>query len=141
MWGSTYQSNLNRVIILQKEIIRIASKVFFDSHTDVLFKEQEILIFSELYLYQIGKCMYLFERDLIPNYFRHIFTLASRLHSHYIKNCNLFYIPPCRTNIRNFSFRVKETELKTKVFNSLSPEIQNSESICLFGKIPSFLVK
>ena len=28
-----------------------------------------------------------------------------------------------------------------KFFNSLSPEIQNSESIRLFGKIPSFLVK
>ena len=112
MWGSTYQSNLNRVIILQKEIIRIASKVFFDSHTDVLFKEQEILIFSELYLYQIGKCMYPFERGLLPNYFRHMFTLASQLHLHYIKNCNLFYITPCRTNIRNFSFRFQGNRIE-----------------------------
>ena len=39
VWGSTYQSNLSRVFILQKKIIRIISKVSFDSHTDVLFKE------------------------------------------------------------------------------------------------------
>ena len=33
--GSTYHSNLKRIIILQKKIIRIISKVSFDSHTDV----------------------------------------------------------------------------------------------------------
>ena len=46
VWGSTYHSNLKRIIILQKKIIRIISKVSFDSglsgHTDVLFKEQMI---------------------------------------------------------------------------------------------------
>ena len=55
MWGSTYQSNLNRIIVLQKKIIRIISKVSFDAHTGVLFKEQEILKFSDIYLYLIGK--------------------------------------------------------------------------------------
>ena len=65
MWGSTYQSNLNRIIILQKKIIRIISKVSFDAHTGVLFKEQEILKFSDIYLHQIGKFMYLFKRGLL----------------------------------------------------------------------------
>ena len=105
VWGSTHQSNLSRVIILPKKIITIISKVSFDSHTDVLFKEQEILKFSDIYLYQIGKFMYLFKRGLLPNYFRDMFTLASQLHSHYTRNCNLFYIPPCRINIRNSSIR------------------------------------
>ena len=99
VWESTYQSNISRVIILQKRIIRIICKVSFDSHTDVLFKEQEILKFSDIYVYQIGKFMYLFKRGLLSNYFRDMFTLASQLHSHYTRNCNLFYIPPCRTNI------------------------------------------
>ena len=88
-------SNLNRVIIIiQKKIIRIISKVSFDSHTDVLFKEQDILKFSDIYLYQIGKFTYLFKRGLLPNYFRDMFTLASQLHSHYTRNCNAFtYFP------------------------------------------------
>ena len=130
VWGSTYQSNLSRVFILQKKIIRIISKVSFDSHTSVLFKEQGILKFFDIYFYQIGKFMYLFKKGLLPNYFRNMFTLASQLHSHYTKNCNLYYISPCRTNIRNFSIRFQGP----KFFNSLSPEIQNSESIRLFGK-------
>ena len=139
VWGLTYHSNLNRIIILQKKIIRIISKVSFNAHTSVLFKEQEILKFSDIYLYQIGKFMYLFERGLLPNYFRDVFTLASQIHSYNTRNSSLFYIPHCQTNIRKFSIRFQGP----KFFNSLSREIQNSESISLFGKrqkIPSFLV-
>ena len=61
-WGSTYHSNLKRIVTFQKKIIRIISKVSFDSHTDALFKEQMILKFPHIYLYQIGKFMYLFKR-------------------------------------------------------------------------------
>ena len=130
VWGSTYQSNLNLIIILQKKIIRIISKVSFDAHTGVLFKEQQVLKFSDIYLYQIGNCMYLFKRGLLPNYFRDMFTLASQIHSYNTRNSSLFYIPHCRTNFRKFSIRFQGPTF----FNSLSREIQNSESISLFGK-------
>ena len=130
MWGSTYQSNLNRIIILQKKIIRIISKDSFDAPTGFLFKEQEILKFSDIYLYQIGKFIYLFKRGLLPNYFRNIFTLASQIHSYNTRNSSLFYIPHCRTNFRKFSVRFQGPSF----FSSLSREIQNSESVSLFGK-------
>ena len=67
--------------------------------------------------------MYLFKRSLLPNYFRDMFTLASQIHSYNTRNSNLFYIPYCRTNLRKFS--------GPTLFNSLSREIQNSESINL----------
>ena len=101
-----------------------------DSHTGVIFKKQEILKFSDIYLYQIGKFMYLFKRGLLPNYFRDMFTLASQIHSYNTRNSSLFYIPHCRTNFRKFSIRFQGPTF----FNSLSREIQNSESISLFGK-------
>ena len=123
-----YPSNLSHVFILQKKIIRIISKASFDSQTDVLFKEHRILKFFDIYFYQIGKFMYIFKRGLLPNYFRNMFTLASQLHSHYTRNCNLYYIPPCRTNIRNFSIRFQGP----KFFNSLSPEFKTVKaSVCL----------
>ena len=74
--------------------------------------------------------MYLFKRGLLPNYFRDMFTLASQIHSHNTRNSSLFYIPHCRTNFRKFSIRFQGP----RFFNSLSREIQNSESISLFGK-------
>ena len=81
--------------------------------------------------------MYLFKRGLLPNNFRDMFTLSSQLQSHYTRNCNLYYIPPCRTNIRNFSIRFQGPMF----FNSLSHEIQKNESIRLFGKrLKNFLL-
>ena len=118
------------VILVQKKIIRIISKVSFDAHTSVLLKEQEILKFSDVYLYQIGKFMYLFKRGLLPNYSRDMFTLESQIHSYNIRNSSLFYILHYRTNFRKFSIRFQGPTF----FNSLSREIQNSESISLFGK-------
>ena len=35
VWGSRYQSNLNRIIVLQKKIIRMISIVSFNAHTGV----------------------------------------------------------------------------------------------------------
>ena len=74
--------------------------------------------------------MYLFKKSLLPNYFRDMFTLASQIHSYKTRNSNLFYIPYCRTNLRKFSIRFQGPTF----FNSLSREIQSSESISLFGK-------
>ena len=133
-------SNLKRIIILQNNIIRIISKVSFDSHTDVLFKEQMILKVPDIYLYQIGKFMYLFKKGLLPNYFQDMFILATQVHSYNTRNSNRkFYIFPFRTNFRKFSIRFQGP----KFFNSLNQEIQDSESISLFAKrlnVPSYLV-
>ena len=39
VWGSTYATNLKRIILLQKRIIRIINKETFNAHTDPLFAE------------------------------------------------------------------------------------------------------
>ena len=122
---------LSRIIILQKKIMIVISiEAIFDSYNDVLLKELKILKFSDIYLYRIGKFMYLFKRGLLPNYIRDMFTLASQIHSYNTRNSSLFYIPHCRTNFRKFSIRFQGLTF----FNSLSREIQNSESIILFVK-------
>ena len=54
-----------------------------------LKSEQEILKFSDIYLHQIGKFMYLFKRGLFPNHFHDMFTLASQIHSHNTRNSSL----------------------------------------------------
>ena len=73
--------------------------------------------------------MYLFKRGLLPNYFRDMFTLASQIHSHKTRNSSLLYIPYYQTNFGKFSIRFQGF----KFFYSLGREIQNGESISLFG--------
>lgn len=68
--------------------------------------------------------MYLFKKGLLPNYFRNIFTPASQTHSHKYK-------------LREITIRFHVSLFPCqgpKSFNSLSQEIQNSESIGWLGK-------
>ena len=65
MWGSTYQCNFRSPYYSAKDDNQIISKAYLDSHTDVLFSEQENLKFSDIYLNQIGKFMYLFKRSTL----------------------------------------------------------------------------
>ena len=47
VWGSTYPTNLNRLVVLQKNVVRIiARKPHDDAHTDPIFKNLEILKFN-----------------------------------------------------------------------------------------------
>ena len=43
VWESTYPSNLNRIFLLQKKVIRIISKSAFDAHTEPIFKLLKII--------------------------------------------------------------------------------------------------
>ena len=44
--ASTYKTNLSRLVILQKPIIRIINKSYFNAHTDTIFKDLGILKFA-----------------------------------------------------------------------------------------------
>ena len=65
MWGSTYQCNFKSPYYSAKDDNQLISKAYLDSHTDVLFSVQEILKLSDIYLYQIGRFMYLFKRSTL----------------------------------------------------------------------------
>ena len=74
VWGSTYPSNLKRISLLQKRIIRVVNKEPFDAHTDPIFRELKILKFDKIYFYHLGKFMYLYQKDLQPKSFNNLFS-------------------------------------------------------------------
>jgi len=91
MCGSTFQSNLSRVIILQKKFLSILTLMFF-LKSRIFWNS-----LTFIYIVQIGKFTYLFKRGLLPNYFRDMFTLASQLHSH----SRFLYKLPCHYHLRH----------------------------------------
>ena len=50
VWASTYKTNLRRLVILQKRIIRIINKSNFKAHTDSIFTDLGILKFNDMHL-------------------------------------------------------------------------------------------
>ena len=57
VWGSTYQSNLKRLINLQKRVIRIVSRSSFDAHANAISVSLRILKFEDIITLQIRKVM------------------------------------------------------------------------------------
>ena len=136
VWESTYPSNLNRIFLLQKKVIRIISKSALDAHTEPIFKQVKILKVSDIYRSQIGKFMFSFKKGLLPDAFSEMFLLTNQIHHYNIRNSNSFYLFSCRTNIRQFaSFQ------GPKLFNSFSTEIQDADSFSQFkSELKTFLL-
>ena len=134
-WGSIYQSNLKRLINLQKRVIRIVSRNSFDAHANPVFVSLRILKFEDIIKLQIGKVMYFYKNGFLPDSFNDMFLLNCDVHSYNTRSKNSFCLPYCRTNVRKFSLRFQGP----KIFNSLSPEIQNPSSTAFFNsKLKSF---
>ena len=129
VWGTTYASNLNRILLLQKKVIRIIIKNAFHAHTDPLFIQLEILKFHNIYKFQTLKFMFLFKNDVLPELFKDMFSLRSQTHSYniHIRNLKSLYTFSCRTNIRKFAIRFQGPIL----FNRLNSNIKNAQSIDL----------
>ena len=137
VWGSTYKSNLLRIVLVQKKAIRILSKVSFDSHTDPLFKQHGILTIQKIYLSQIGNFMFRFSKGLLPNSFSDMFKLTNQMHSYSTRKSHKFFIFLSRTNLKQFSIRFRGP----KFFNLLPLDIVNCNSISFFNiKLKEFLL-
>ena len=55
VWGSTYQSNLKRLINLQNRVIRIVFRSSFDAHANPIFVSLRVLKFEDIIKLQIRK--------------------------------------------------------------------------------------
>ena len=136
VWASTYPTNLNRLVLLQKKIIRIISKMPFDAHADPIFKSLQMKL-SEIYFFQVGKFMFSYKIGLLPNAFKEMFLMTNQVHSYNTRNSNTFYLFLARTNIRLFGTRFQGP----KFFNSLNNNIQSAVTISLFkSRLKTFLL-
>ena len=130
VWSSTYPTNLSRLVVLQKRVVRIINKSDFLVHTSPIFKELHLLKLQDIRILQICQFMFSYESKKFPYKFQEMFILNSQ-----IRNCNtrskhLLHIPPVRTNYRQFSIRYQGPTL----FNSFSNEIKQNASYHIFTK-------
>ena len=78
-------SNLRRLVILQKCIIRIINKSRFNAHTDSIYKDLGILKCYDIYLLQLGQFMHSCKNSLLPPRFNNNFSQSNQFHSYNTK--------------------------------------------------------
>ena len=114
VWASSYRTNLIRLEILQKRVIRTIAKTTFDAYTDPIFQNLGILKFHDIYLIQLGLFMYSHQNHTLPHCQFHCkFTLQSQIHSYNTRNSCKFRLSFCRTEPNNFPFFIKDLNFTT----------------------------
>ena len=122
--GSTYPFNLNRLVLLQKRVIRIIFKNTFDAHTDPIFRDLKLLKLDQYTCSRQGNsCTY--TKRFTPDYFPSI---------HEVHRCNTrraksYYLPFCWTNTRHCYINYQGP----KFFNTLSSDISSCSSVSTFS--------
>jgi hypothetical protein len=74
IWGNTYISNIQPLVILQKKAIRIITFSEYRSHTSPLFKRLNLLKLIDIVYLDTSFFMYQFNNGNLPNNFNDFFT-------------------------------------------------------------------
>jgi hypothetical protein len=107
IWASNYKSRIQRLIILQKRVIRIIMGSPFNSHTHLLFKQLNILTLEQITQLQISEFMHRYNFNTLPFEFKNYFKKTSDFHSHFTRNANTYRSEFARTNSRKFVITYK----------------------------------
>ena len=83
IWGNTYKKRIQKLINIQKKIIRLITFKSYTEHTEPLFRNLEILNFENINDYLI--CLFMFRYyylENLPEVFSNYFTRNDEIH-HY----------------------------------------------------------
>ena len=110
-YAGTYVTHTNRLFMLQKRVLRIINNAAYLAHTDILFFENNILKFHDIYKLNIALYMY----DTWQSGQFH------RTHTYGTRNRNELLPFQARLTVTKNSLRV----IGPNIWNSIPPEIQN----------------
>ena len=93
VWGNTYKTYLNKLVILQTKIIRSIAGVKPRTHTEPLFKALNILNVFDINKYLIGRFMFHVCNGNVLEAFKIMFTQNKSMHNHDTCQSAHFHFP------------------------------------------------
>ena len=130
VWGNTHHTLLERVLLLQKRVIRIICNAPIRSHTDPLFFENNILKIKDLYLFQLGQFMFNYNNGILPSVFNDMFLKNHAVHRYPTRQSDEFHLPLLRTCSAQNTFIFEGP----KFWNTLHNDLKTSPSLIAFKK-------
>ena len=128
VWASTYPSRLEKIIVLQKRIIRIISLCNYREHTSNLFKELHILKFPDITFLQTALFMFRVHNKLLPSHLINTFYQNNEIHHYCTRSSYNYHLELVNTNIKQFSITYKGPVL----WNSIPVSIRSLKNINQF---------
>ena len=126
VWGNTYITSLQSLIILQKRAIRTIHKVGYFEHTNTLFLQSKLLKFVDIVSYQTAIIMYKAKNNLLPANIQKLFR--DREGDYNLRGEFNFKTLSRKSTMRGFCVSM----VGVKIWNSLSDEHKQCPSINRF---------
>ena len=136
-WGNTYETNLNKIFLKQKKVIRIIYKASFYEHTNNLFKSLKILKLKDLIELKNATFMFkVINKELPPNLLSMFYN--NKVNKHYnLRKKYDFQPKKVRTNQKQLCL----SSQGIKVWNSIDKNITSCKSLDTFkNKYKHFLL-
>ena len=127
-WGQMTYTNLEKVVLVQKRLIRLITGSPYRAHTEPLFVTNIILTFKEINEFTIGVFMFKSQNGDLPEIFDNYYQTHGDIHGRETRNADALYVPYGRLDIRRTSISIYGAD----VWNSIPTHIQRSESVEIF---------
>ena len=104
--GNIYPTNLKKITVLQKKLIRIVTCSPYRAHSKPLLVANNVLSVSEINVYMVGIFIYNYCNDNMPDIFNGFFQRNSERHIRNTRQSNDFHVRFARLDVRKFSLRI-----------------------------------
>ena len=118
VWGSTYPTNLNRLQLLQKKVIRIISRSGYLSHTGDLFSSLGLLTIANINVYLTGCFMFRLHHGLSLDIFDNFFVSNYDIHDYSTRSSSLLHTPKIKSNLSKSGIRYHGARIWNDILKS-----------------------
>jgi hypothetical protein len=115
VWGSAGKTTLEKLIVLQKKIVRVIASIPYRESTKKSFKSLKFLNINEIYIYKLGTFMFNVTKLTFPVIFQSFFQYSER-NAYNIRNRNIYSIPLFKTTLAQTGVRYTGARLWNKLF-------------------------
>jgi hypothetical protein len=117
VWGNTYATNLQRLVVLQKKAIIIICFAPFRSHTADLFEQLSILKFHDIHTYLISIFMMRAVSVQALNVYKGVFIYNFELHSKNTRSSLDLHLPKVSSDLGKMLIKYEECVIWNKKLN------------------------
>ena len=131
VWGNTYPTRLQKLMNVQKKIVRLICFKSYTDHSEPLFLDLKILNIYKINDYLCSISMYRFNYcQNLPDFYINYFKQNNEFHSYNTRNSTKLHVSYKRTNYRKYTVFNKGVSL----WNSINKDIKNTISYFSFKK-------
>ena len=127
-WGNNHPTNLEKLVLVQKKLVRIITNSPFRAHSEPLLYTNKMLTMTDINEYVVGMFMYQWVNGTLPQIFKNFYQYRRDCHEHGTRNVDDLHVLYGRLDIRRFSLKLYGANL----WNSFPRHIKSSTSLPIF---------